>query len=266
MPVRALVAAGELFGIGQNGIRVEIARLMARGLITRDQRGQYRFADASEAVQDRVASWTQIDERLIEWNGNWIAVHTAGLARGRGPALKLRKRAFGFLGFRELSANLWLRPQNLRGGVSEVRRQLHALGLDPSAPVFSMDELDTEADTAARALWDTRALLASYRKMRRTLEESERHVSRLPVAQAMAETFLLGGRGIRMLTFDPLLPPPIIPGAERASFVRAMRRYNRIGRKCWSAFMRAHGAPHLRSPVNLRVVSDAGDLPAVAGA
>ncbi len=33
MPVRALVAAAALFEIGENGVRVELARLSARGLV-----------------------------------------------------------------------------------------------------------------------------------------------------------------------------------------------------------------------------------------
>jgi phenylacetic acid degradation operon negative regulatory protein len=265
MPVRALVAAGELFGVPENGIRVEIARLMARALVTRDQRGRYRLADASQAVQAVVAAWTRIDERVTDWDGSWIAVHAGVVSRGRRAEQRQRDRAFGFLGFCELTPALWIRPRNLRGGVVEVRRQLHALGLDARAPVFAIAELDDATEATARGLWDARTLVAGYRRMRRALEDSERQLPKLPVEQAMVETFLLGGQGIRTLTFDPLLPEPIVPGAERIALTRVMQRYNRVGRKCWSAFMRAHGAPYQQSPVNLRVVSAAEELPAAIG-
>ena len=43
MPVRALVAAGDLFGISENSVRVTLARLLADRLVARDDRGAYRL-------------------------------------------------------------------------------------------------------------------------------------------------------------------------------------------------------------------------------
>jgi phenylacetic acid degradation operon negative regulatory protein len=212
-----------------------------------------------------VASWARVEERMVEWDGRWIAVHTGGLSRSRRGAQRSRLRALDFLGFRELVPNLWIRPHNLAGGVIEVRRQLHALGLESKAPVFAIGDLDRPSEAYARGLWDVSALLAGYRKMRRALEDSERQMKRLPVEETMVESFLLGGRAIRQLSFDPLLPEAIMPGAERAALARVMRRYDRVGKQSWSAFMRAHRAPYQRTPVNMRVVGGAGDLPAAAG-
>jgi len=42
MPVRALIAAAALFEIGENGVRVELARLSARGLVQRTIAGSTR--------------------------------------------------------------------------------------------------------------------------------------------------------------------------------------------------------------------------------
>ena len=43
MPVRALVEAGRCFGIGDNSLRVALARLLARGRVERNMRGRYRL-------------------------------------------------------------------------------------------------------------------------------------------------------------------------------------------------------------------------------
>jgi phenylacetic acid degradation operon negative regulatory protein len=265
MPVRALVAAGGLFGIAAGGVRVELARLLARGLVTRDERGQYRLAGGAEAVQHMVASWGRVEERMTDWTGGWIGAHVGALPRSRRRALRRRERALERLGFRALEPGLWVRPANLRGGVAEVRRQLQALGLEAAAPVFALGELDERTEARARGLWSTRALLAGYRAMRHALERSARRVAALPADRAMVETFLLGGRAIRLLAFDPLLPEPILPGAERRRLVEVMRRYDQAGRQCWRTFMREHGAPSRRSPVDLRLVSGAGELRAAAG-
>ena len=55
----------------------------------------------------------------------------------------------------------------------------------------------------------------------------------------MTESFRLGGQAIRQIVLDPLLPEPIVPAAERAALVAALRRYDRMGRSCWAEFMRA---------------------------
>ncbi len=264
MPVRALIAAGALFDVAENAMRVELARLGGRGLVERDERGQYRLAARTHAVQSRVVSWSRIEERMGAWSGRWVGVHTGALPRSDRRAGRRRERAFTLLGFRGLDPGLWIRPDNLRGGVDEIRRQLVALELDERAFVFAMADLDPATESRARALWDVAALRASYRATQEALVKSERRLGALAAERAMAETFLLGGRAIRQLVLDPLLPEPILPSAERRALVRALSRYDRIGRECWRRFMRAHGAPS-RAPVDMRQISSDGDLAAAAG-
>src|SRR5215470_11355456 len=172
MPVRALVGAGALFDISAESIRVALVRLLQHGTIERNDRGQYRLAAAAEPVQRHVVSWTRIEERVVPWRGkNWVAVHTAGLAGSDRTQSRRRTRALQFLGLREVDAHLWVRPDNLKGGVDSVRSQLQALGLEPRAPVCGLTEFDVAFETRARALWDTAALLLGYARMRARLED-----------------------------------------------------------------------------------------------
>jgi len=265
IPVRALIGAGEVFGLSENGIRVELARLGARGIVERDERGQYRISRRAAAVQTHVRAWSRVDERMTAWDGGWVGVHTGALKRSDRRGARRRRRAFDFLGLRELDPHLWVRPDNLRGGVAEVRRQLQALGLDAGAVVFALAALDDSSEARARRLWDVAALRASYRAMRNALAASERRIPRLSPERAMVETFTLGGRGIRELVLDPLLPEPIVPAAERRALVEAMRRYDRVGRECWRPFMRAHGAPAQRTPTDSRLMSGDRTLAVAAG-
>lgn len=264
MPVRALVAAGALFGIAGNGIRVELARLLACGLVERNERGQYRLARAAEAVQSRVAAWRRIEDQMVEWRGGWVGVHAAVSHKTR-TAGRRRRRAFDFLGFRELEPALWVRPDNLRGGVPETRRQLHRLGVEESVPVFLLSQLDGDTEARARALWDVRALEAGYREICSALAASERAISQASVEEAMVETFLVGGRAIRQLAYDPLLPEPLVSTEERKRVVQAMKKYDDVGRQCWGPFMRSHGAPTRTSPADMRLGRTRPDLQLAAG-
>src|SRR5439155_688366 len=124
-------------------------RLPARGIVERDERGRYRVTEQAAVVQSHVRAWSRVEERTTAWNGGWIGVHTGALKRSDRRAARRRRRAFDFLGFRALDPGLWIRPDNLRGGVAEVRRQLEALGLDAAAIVFALGALDDATEARA---------------------------------------------------------------------------------------------------------------------
>lgn len=252
MPVHALVEAADLFGFTANSLRVALARLLARGLIERNDRGQYLLAKSTEAVQRHVTMWTRLEERTVAWRGGWLGCHTAGLSRTDRTALRRRQRALNFLGFRELDAGLWVRPDNLRGGVDDVRARLYDLGLDEGVPVFELGAFDAQTETRARALWDATAIRQGYTDICRAMKQSGRRLGDIPVREAMAEAFVLGGRVIHLLVFDPLLPEPLVPAAERRAVITTMREYDRVGRNRWREFMIERGAAAFTSHLRYR--------------
>jgi phenylacetic acid degradation operon negative regulatory protein len=237
MPVGALVAAGHLFDISENNVRVTLARLRAAGMIDQDDRGQYRLAQGAAPVGKQVTSWRDVERRVRPWDGGWIGVHTVAVRRSERRAHRHSDRALRFLGFERFDAGLHLRPDNLAGGVEAVRQQLYELGLDAKARVFGIHDLDATAEPLARCLWDTAVLRDGYRSSLAALKKSERRVATLPAHAALVESFLLGGRVIRQIVLDPLLPEPLVPTNERTALVEAMCRYDRTGRSCWSAFL-----------------------------
>ena len=256
MPVAALVAAGALFELSENRVRVAVARLLASGRLERDERGRYRLGAGAVPVDRRVRSWRRLEERTRRWDGGWIAVH--GAPRGREG--RRGARALRLLGFASLARDLVVRPDNLRGGVPQVRAELRELGLEPDALVFGLRELDLAGEARARRLWDAAALRAGHARSRAEVERSAEHLGRLPAERAMAESFLLGGRVIRQLVLDPLLPDPILPVAERDALVEAMRRYDRLGRACWAGFLERHGVLGSRAPADTRIPDGATRL------
>ena len=244
VPVRSLVAAAGLFGLEANAVRVALARLRAAELVASDERGFYRLGAGARSVQSQVRGWRDLDARIRPWEGGWVGVLAGALPRGGRADRRRRERALAFLGFRELEPGLVVRPDNLRdegaGGVTAVRDQLTALGLDEDACVFSLGELDDARDARARTLWDTEALVAGYRSTARELEASAARLETLPREDAMVESFQLGGAAIRQLVFDPLLPDALVPGTERRALLQAMHRYDALGRACWAGALELH--------------------------
>lgn len=253
MPVRALVAAGERFGLPENNVRVALARLLRAGRVERDERGRYRIGAAAQAVNRRVSSWRAVEERLRPWRGDWAAVLTGGLPRTGGARARAEERARRLLGFARFSPGVELRPNNLAGGVPALRETLLHLGHTPAAGVVRLDELDATADERARALWDAEGLRGELCEIRRSIETGIERLPALPRDAAMVESFRLGGRALRAIVLDPLLPDAIVPGDERRALVQAMKRYDRLGREAWREFMEAHGVLSQRAPLDTRM-------------
>lgn len=246
MPVGALVEGAALFGIGGNAVRVALTRLRAAGLVVRDARGRYRLGAGARPVAQRTTRWRTVEDPLEDWDGSWVATLQA-----RGTHRQARRRelqSLRLLGFRELRSGLWLRPDNLRGGVEALRRELSGLGLEPGTLVFEMRNLDTLSEARARGLWSAEALPDAHQRLRRELEQSEERLRGHTPERAMTESFQLGGRAIRQLVLDPMLPDAIVPGRERRALRDTMRHYDRLGRDAWAVFLARFDVPHRSAP------------------
>ena len=258
MPVSALVETGALFGIAENSVRVAITRLLAGGRVERDARGRYRLGAAAQPVGRRATAWRKIETRQRRWDSSWIGVLEP--RPGDGGSRRRRDRALHLLGFRVLAPALFVRPDNLRGGIDALRTELSALGLPPGDLVFELRSLDAVTSARARALWDSDALRTAHRELRTELEGAIRDFDTLPVDRAMVTSFLLGGQAIRQLVLDPLLPDDIAPGDERRELLDTMVRYDRLGRTAWAGLLARFDVPHLGAPADTRMGAEADRL------
>jgi phenylacetic acid degradation operon negative regulatory protein len=204
-------------------------------------------------VNERVASWPSVEERLRAWRGDWAAVLTAGLPRGQRAVLRRCERALRLTGFRTLEPGLELRPDNLAGGVGALREALVGLGLDASLPVVRVGDLGAARETRARGLWDGAALRAAQREARAAVQTSAGRLPALAPEAAMVESFAVGGHALRTIARDPLLPEALCPGDERRALVAEMQEYDRMGRESWRAFLAAHGVVQLRAAMDTRM-------------
>lgn len=258
MPVRALVAAGTLFGIDDNRLRVALTRLLGDGLVERDQRGAYRL-QGSRGVSVLVAGWRRIEERTTRWDGRWLAVLTGSTAVSNAsarPNKAASDRALRLLGFERLQRGIAIRPANLSEPAGATRARLIDVGLRSDCGIAVLGELDETTTIRARSLWDTAALRRDYARAIARLEASRQRLTRMTEERAMVESFRLGGTVIRQIVRDPLLPPPLVPAGELAALVRAMRAYDAAGRACWRPFLERHGIDFAGAPANLSASDD----------
>jgi phenylacetic acid degradation operon negative regulatory protein len=233
LTAREAVSACRLFGVRENSVRVALARLSAEGMVESAGRGAYRLGPNAEDLASEVAAWPNAESRLRAWNGGWIAIHVGALSRSDRAALRSRDRALAMLGMRELDRGLFVRPDNLAGGVADVRERLYRLGLERDAAIFTAHEFDDARSARIPKLWDGEALNAHYRKVRTKLEAWMERAPALERDVAARESYLMGGGAIRELVFDPLLPEPFVDVAARHAFVETVRRFDLYGKGIW---------------------------------
>lgn len=233
LSAREAISACALFGIGESNARVVLMRLSTEGLIEAADRGLYRLSDSAHELADEVATWRSVEQRVRPWTGGYVAVHSGALRRSDRLALKARTRALNMLGFRELDAGLFVRPDNVEASVEALRKRLHALGLEKEAAVFVVSAFDAERSKRITKLWDTKALNSAYRTLRAQLEDWLERAPTLAHEASLRESFLLGGKAIRQVVFDPLLPEPMVNTTARAAFIDTVRRYDGAGQDIW---------------------------------
>lgn len=238
VPVRMLIDACGIFSFSANTVRVTLVKMRSDGVVESPERGAYRLGAKQRQLSQRVMGWRNVADRMVEWDRSWVGVYVGHLSRSDRAALGRRTRALRLLGFRELEDGLFIRPNNLEGGVSGVRATLERLGVEPSAVCARIEELSGHDTARALGLWDAEATMTGYRELREQLERSLRARKDQPLVEAVREAFLLGREVIRSVTLDPLLPAEMAPTEERDRLIDAMKKYDETGRVLWWRHMK----------------------------
>ena len=234
--IARLISAAALFGIEAATLRVAVTRLIKEGLLESPDRGVYMPGPRAQALTRRLQDWRNVPTRLAPWTGDWLVVLTHHLGRTDRKQLRARERALALFGYREAEAAVWVRPANLARDLAGHRADLTAIGADDAISVLCVSEIAMASAPDWPALWSTGALARSYATAITAMQDS---LARLPGQReddAARETLLTGQAVIRLINFDPLLPPELGDQAEFFRMVDQMRAYNDVGLACWRAY------------------------------
>ena len=172
LSVRNICRAGALIGVRESAIRVGLNRLLEQGKITCSARGVYAMNNSDSALSRMIDDWQHKTVRTVEWDGTWLAVQDASVLRSDKTAWRHHNLALSLCGFRQLQSGLYVRPNNLTGGVDEIRIRLNALGLSPESMVFRLDNLDSARQNQALSLWEAKSLGHEYQQIQKALRNS----------------------------------------------------------------------------------------------
>lgn len=230
--VQSLIAAGSLFGLTENTMRVTLSRLMARGTIESPARGLYRLSNQTDALNDFVERWRLGETRVRPWtSGDWLLAHRvpAGRPEDSGPGLW----ALDALGFREVQTNLFVRPDNLSQNLTGLRELALSIGLAESTLLMTGRPEQAIADNWPQ-LWHRSQLNRDYESALVRIEESITRLPGLSLDAACLECFSIGGEMIHRLAKDPLLPEQFVNTCARARLWQRMLDYDALGKDIWA--------------------------------
>ncbi len=235
---RSLIAAGELFGFSENTLRVTLSRLVTRGIIESPERGLYRLARQTDALNDFVERWRLGEARVRPWQpGRWLFAHAPSIQASdrRTEETRTSAWALGALGFREVRPALFVRPDNLQLKPAELRTLAGGIGLDRGVLLVAGQPQGNPAPQSWLQAWQPTRLNDGYADALRRLEESARHLPTQAADQARLECFSLGGEVIHRLAKDPLLPSEFVNVQAREALWHAMLEYDVLGKDIWAS-------------------------------
>ncbi|MFV2090120.1 MAG: hypothetical protein ACC642_05655, partial [Pseudomonadales bacterium] len=195
-----------------------------------------------------VRNWSQAEASLKRWSGAWLAIYVGHLARSNKTQVRSTERALKLYGLAQAKPGLWVRPDNLKVQLGEIRASLLALGLARMSIAAHISHFEPDGSIVPSELWNRSELECRYGKHIRELAASGRRLAHLDDQKAAGEALLIGRRVTRDILLDPLLPDELIDGDLRRCMVAAMRDYDKTGKSLWRRFFAAHQQRNAQKP------------------
>lgn len=213
LPVRAMAALGELFGISGGTIRTALSRMVAAGELSAEN-GHYRLL--GRHLERQASQEVGRHPPIRSWDGTWhfafVRAEGRDLARRRDFRTMMTNHRFG-----EMRPEVWLRPANL------------AAPGDPGDDVlWTRGPLRTHAEGAhdverglAAELWELEVWQAEAAILIGELADALAELHADDADELIPPDFLLSAAVLRHLRADPLLPVELQPDGWTGDDLRA---------------------------------------------
>ena len=176
-----------------------------------------------------VRKWRHLDDLAKPWSGAWIGVFDAAFRAAIAPRCAVTNARCGcaaFANFRPvfgfgppICATPWPNCAIICARSGFIRRRWWS----------ACNDLDDDSRAKATGLWDTAAMLATYRALADELLASKGKLERLPLDTAAAESMVLGRDVIRHINLDPVLPEELMPQRALTNLIRRDERLRSAG-------------------------------------
>jgi len=233
VPIKILAQVGELFGFSSNTIRVNVARLLSAGILESDERGFYHIRSQDNPLSQLVDEWHLGEGRRKSWKQEWLVCLLPDKRNQKGQ--NTSQKALSFLGFKSATAAMWVRPNNLHLDRYGCEKLLEQLGVMEGATFFVASDFEPKRlEQWSKFLWPIDDLQRKYQALGEKLRYSKQRIKKLPIDQAVVETFVIGSEVVNLLAIDPLLPDEMMTAKYREALTQEMKTYDALGKSVWN--------------------------------
>ena len=229
-----LIALARPCGVTPTNLKSHLTRMVSDGSLRchrRPRASTYKPSERRRRVMEAIRARLRATEQ--RWDGEWVLLLLPRLPADRSQRERVRRR-LEFDGFRPWSRDAFVRPAWPRAWAMEtaaVHARITAGVQWKGAPVADAD-LPRLVE-----LYDLDKLHRRARRLARDVERRTTSISSPP--EAWARLISLGGKAIRTVSEDPLLPPEL--WGERTGMrelVAAYRTFERVCGALAAAFVR----------------------------
>lgn len=228
----ALCRAAEVVGLSEASVRMAATRLADEGIVRRTGRGAYRLHAEHLSTFGHVEHWRTRTHQTVAWNGRWVGADLSQVPRADRTTRRRVERELRLAGMAPWRGTISLRPDNLRGGVDQLRHRLPS-----ELAVFAVSELHEDDEAAARSLWDCAALAEQYARLRAELRASVDESAHVDSRAFARESLLLGSRAIAAIVRDPLLPGELCSPDPLSALIADTADYQDRAQDTWAALL-----------------------------
>ena len=205
LPISALIALGEAFGLAPGTVRTAVSRMVSAGELVPTDSGYALTGRLLERQREQDVGRTPAE---WEWNGEWRVVTNLTPSRTSAERREFRTAMEGAkLG--ELRPDTWMRPTNLPLGCQRAGIIVTRGALDP-----------TGSRELAQILWDLPALERRARDLLDALDDIAAQLTADPGGEGIAPGFTVLAACLRFLRVEPQLPQEVA-GTGSAERLRA---------------------------------------------
>lgn len=235
--LRQLCRAAEVFEIGDGAVRSAISRLKREGRIAVSGRGMYQIGERGLPIMQQLLQWPDALNQRSEWQGHWVIAFANPQDRNNRTTWRRTLSALNLEGLVEAEKNIWVRPDNLKGGVARIRQSIARMEGSPSLLLVKAAELDLGRAESYARLWNSDELDELDIAWRKLLSDGLLRLRSQSPVEACRDSLLLGRESIRHILRDPRLPESIRNSRYIRELIDTARLFQKEAIQIWLDYL-----------------------------
>lgn len=227
--------AGQAFGYSDATMRAALSRLRSRGRIQSHGRGVYGLPEAPMLQWVFNRSWGQHIDQIVPWEGHWMMASWPDTVKLSRNDTLFKENLLLRYGFQRWRPRLFIRPDNIAGGVSAMQERLVDWPESQHVSLCEMRQVSADLEAQLFALWTDPA--CDLDVISQQLIDSQNRTGSEITAATAAEVLSIGRFAVKAILKDSRLPEPFGHTKNLKAISTSLATYERFGVEVWKEYL-----------------------------